>query len=199
MSRADYVLVSVAALCLAIVGVVSLPFTDYGGVLGIVGVVIGVALGLYGDRWLRYRGDVYCQIERLGEKQRHQGTGSVPLKVSQSIQVHFFNDKEVDTGLTGLAVVFVFEDEEVALGPETRGYETSTSPLGVINLPSRTWVSIRVKGDFYGPEVKAILTDLRAIEIKGKFPDRTLYHKKILIMEASSDVYLEPKRGGERG
>ncbi len=195
MSRTDYILLSIAALCLVIAGVAFLPLTYYGGILGIVGVVIGVVLGLYGDRWLRYRGDVYCQVERLGERgerQRLQGTGSIPFKASQSIpfkasqsiQVHFFNDKDVDTGLTGLTVVFVFENEEVALGPETRGYETNTSPLGVINLPSRTWASVRIKGDFYGPEVKPILTDLKAIEIKGKFPDRGLYHKKILIDEA---------------
>jgi hypothetical protein len=118
--------------------------------------------------------------------------------VSQSIQVHFFNDKEVDIGLTSTAIVFVFEGEGVTLGPETRGYETNTSPLGVINLPSRTWVSVRIKGDFYGSEVKAILTELKAIEIIGKFPDSSLYYKKILIAEASSDVFLEPERGREK-
>ena len=199
MNRTDYVLLSIAALCLVIVGVVFLPFAAYGGVLGIVGVVIGVALGLYGDRWLRYRGDVHCQIERLDEAHPHQKTGLAPYDVRLSVQVHFFNEKEVDTGLSGLAVVFVFEGEEVILGQKTRGYETSTRPLGVINLPSRTWASVRIKGYFLGPEVTPLLTDLKAVEIKGKFPDRSLYHEKIMIEDGSIDVFLEPERGGERG
>jgi hypothetical protein len=190
MNRADYVLLLIAALCLGIVGGTAVPLEGYSDVVGIIGVVIGVALGLYGDRWLRHRGDVYCQIERLDE--REPNVGGIPFKASQSIQAHFFNDKDVDTGLTGLTVVFVFEGEQVTLGPKTRGYETSTSPPGVVNLPSRTWVSVRIKGDFYGPEVKPILTDLTAIEIKGKFPDRSLYHKKILVEEDAPPRLVAP-------
>jgi hypothetical protein len=61
-----------------------------------------------------------------------------PLDVDMSVQVYFFNDKEVDTGLSELAVVFVYEGgEEIVLGPETRGYETSTTPAGLLISPLR--------------------------------------------------------------
>jgi hypothetical protein len=180
MSRADYVLVSVAVLCLVVVGLTVRPFANYGGVLGIIGVVIGVALGLFGDRWLRYRGDVHCQVQGLGAASHRQGTsGPAPFKVDQSAQIHFFNEKEVDTGLSQLAVVFVYEDAEVVLGPKARNYETSTTPRGAINLPSRTWVSVDIRGSFYGPEARLLEEGTRkAIEIDGKFPGGTPYHKR---------------------
>jgi hypothetical protein len=102
-----------------------------------------------------------------------------PLDVDMSVQVYFFNDKEVDTGLSELAVVFVYEGgEEIVLGPETRGYETSTTPRGVINLPSKTWEPVQVKGVIFGPQAKRILSDPKAIEVKGKFPGGKLYHER---------------------
>jgi hypothetical protein len=151
-------------------------------ITGTVSALLGVALGLFGDRWLRHRGDVHCQIEGLGSAHHRQGAGAAHFKVDQSVQVHFFNEKEVDTGLSEITVVFVHEGgEEVALGPEARGYETSTSPRGVINLPSKTWVSVHIQGSFYGPEARLLEEDaLKAIEVKGNFPGGKPYHKRCL-------------------
>jgi hypothetical protein len=153
---------------------------DVTAIIGGVFALLGAAFGLFGDRWLRYRGDVHCRIGGLGREEHRQGiSGAPPFKVDQSVQVHFFNEKEVDTGLAELAVVFVYESgEEIVLGPETRGYETSTSPRGVINLPSKTWVTVHISGEFYGPQAERVLVNPKAIEIKGMFPRGTLYHER---------------------
>ena len=183
VSRTDYVLLSIAALCLLILGVIRLPLTNYSGVIGIVGVVIGVVLGLLGDRWFRYRGKVYCQVEGFSGAVHSGGKGALsPYVVVQSIQVHFFNEKEVDTGLSELTVVFVFESgEEVVLGPATGAYETSTSPRGIINLPSKTWASVNIKARFLGPQATLLAQqEPKAVDIKAKFPGGTPYHQRCL-------------------
>jgi hypothetical protein len=94
------------------------------------------------------------------------------------VPVHFFNDKEVDTGLSDHTVVLIYESEQVVLGPDTRDYETTTSPYGVINLPSKTWVSVRIQGSFYGPKAALLVDDPKAVEIKGRFPGGNPLHKK---------------------
>lgn len=150
-----------------------------GGILGGIGVVVG----LFVERWVRSWGGVLCEIEGFGGPVDERDSGLARLKVDQSVRAYFFNDKEVDTGLSELAVVFVFEDgHEVVLGPETRFYETSTSPRGVINLPSKTWVSVEIKGTFYGPPAERL--DLRelpkTIGVKGKFPGGKPYRERCL-------------------
>ena len=88
----------------------------------------------------------------------------------------------MDTGLSEITVVFVFESgEEVVLEPATRGYETSTSPRGVINLPSKTWASVNIKGYFYGPPAKLLgLEEPKAVDVKATFPGGTPYYKRCL-------------------
>ncbi|MBA2782327.1 MAG: hypothetical protein H0T74_05330 [Rubrobacteraceae bacterium] len=100
----------------------------------LLGALLGTGLGLFGDRWLRHRGEVHCQVEGFGGA-THRVEGPAPFRVEQSIQVHFFNEKEVDTGLSEITVVFVFESgEEVVLEPATRGYETSTAVVPHSNV-----------------------------------------------------------------
>jgi hypothetical protein len=70
--------------------------------------------------------------------------------------------------------------EEVDLGPQTRDYDTDTRPRGVINLPSKTWVTVEIRGTFYGSEVQRLRTNPKAIEVKGKFPGGKPYHKRCL-------------------
>jgi hypothetical protein len=138
----------------------------------------GVAFGRLWDRWVRQRGDVHCQIGYSTNSHDSQIIDPSPFKVSRRVGVHFFNDKEVDTGLSALTVVFVCESgEEVALGPETRDYDTDTRPRGVINLPSKTWVTVEVRGAFYGPDAQRIRPNPKAVEVKGKFPDGKPHHK----------------------
>jgi hypothetical protein len=148
----------------------------------LVGTLLGVGLGLFGDRYLRHRGKVHCQVEGFGAATHRRRAGAAPFRVEQSLHVHFFNEKEVDTGLSGITVVFVFESrEEVILGPATRGYQTSTSPRGVINLPSKTWASVDIKGDFYGPPAKLLAQEEpKAVDVKATFPDGTPYYGRCL-------------------
>ena len=155
---------------------------DMTAITGGVSALLGVALGLFGDRWLRYRGDVHCQVGGFGSAHHRQGaSGPAHFKTDQSVQIHFFNAKEADTGLSALAVVFIYEDGKVVLGPETRDYETSTTPRGVINLPSRTWVSVAIQGSFYGAEARFLeQSEPNAIEIDGRFPGGKRYHKRCL-------------------
>jgi hypothetical protein len=149
--------------------------------LAVAGTLLGVCLGLVGDRYLRHRGKVHCQVAGSGPSAHRRGPASAPpFKVEQAIHVHFFNEKEVDTGLSEITVVFVFESrEEVALGPATRGYETSTSPRGVINLPSKSWESVDIKGDFYGPQAKILDQEKpKAVYVKATFPGGTPYYER---------------------
>jgi hypothetical protein len=149
--------------------------------LAVAGTLLGVCLGLVGDRYLRHRGKVHCQVEGFGASAHNKrGEGAAPLRVERTIHVHFFNKKEVDTGFSGITVVLVFESgDEVVLGPATRGYETSTSPRGVINLPSKTWASIDIKGDFYGPQAKLLdQEEPKAVYVKATFPGGTPYYER---------------------
>jgi hypothetical protein len=158
---------------------------------GSVSTLLGVVVGIFLDRWVRHRGVVHCQIARL-EQNHSSSEARKAFKVSRSVQLHFFNDKEVDTGLYEITAIFAFESgEKVALEPYTRGYETSTSPPGTINLPSKTWVSVHIKGDFYGPRPMPLSNKLKAVEIQAKFPDGTLYRYKDLYIHAGDDVSAE--------
>jgi hypothetical protein len=142
----------------------------------LIGTLLGVGLGLVGDRYLRHRGKVHCQVERFGPPVQRRGDAA-PFTIEQSIQVYFFNEKEVDTGLSGITVVLVFESgEEVVLGPATRGYETNTSPRGVINLRSKTWESVDIKGDFYRSSARLLAQEKpKAVYVKATFPGGTPY------------------------
>jgi hypothetical protein len=144
--------------------------------------LLGAGLGLFGDRWLRHRGKVHCQVEGIGAPTHIRGEGAAPFRVEQTIHVHLFNEKEVDTGFSEITVVLVFESgDEVVLGPATRGYETSTSPRGVINLPSKTWASVDIKGDFYGPPATLLAREEpKAVDVKARFPGGTPYYKRCL-------------------
>jgi hypothetical protein len=190
-----WVVVAVVAVLLVLIGIAGVgrnpnapPEQRGGRAVGaatttLIGTLLGVGLGLFGDRYLRHRGKVHCQVAEadFGAAAHRRGLPSAPpFKVEQTIHVHFFNEKEVDTGLSGIAVVFVFENrEEVVLEPATRGYETSTSPRGVINLPSKTWVSVDIKGDFYGPQAALLNQEKpKAIYIKATFPGGTPYHER---------------------
>ena len=148
------------------------------GVFGVLGTAVGVAIGRYLDQWLRHRGDVHCQIRSLPSLHDSR-IHPPPFRVDRRVGVHFFNEKEVNTGLSEITVVFVNESgEETVLGPKTRDYDTSTSPRGVINLPSKTWVTTEISGTFYGSQVQHLPANPKAIEVKGKFPDGKPYHKK---------------------
>jgi hypothetical protein len=146
------------------------------------GTLLGACLGLVGDRWLRHRGEVHCQVEDFDGATHGGQAGPAHLRVDRSIQVHFFNEKEVDTGLSELTVVFVFESgDEVVLEPATRGYETSTSPRGAINLPSKTWASVNIEGYFIGPPARLLdLEEPRAVDIRATFPGGAPYYKRCL-------------------
>jgi hypothetical protein len=149
----------------------------------LLGALLGTGLGLFGDRWLRHRGEVHCQVEEGFDGPTHGGqVGAAHLRVDRSIQVHFFNEKEVDTGLSELTVVFVFESgDEVLLEPTTSGYRTSTSPRGVINLPSKTWASVNIEGYFIGPPAKLLdLEEPKAVDVKATFPGGAPYYKRCL-------------------
>ena len=139
-----------------------------------------MALGLIGDRYSRHWGKVHCQVEGFGAPTHIRGEGAAPFRVQQTIHVHFFNKKEVDTGFSGITVVLVFESgDEVVLGPATRGYETSTSPRGVINLPSKTWASVDIKGDFYGSPARLLAQEEpKAVYVKATFPGGTPYYER---------------------
>ncbi len=64
VSRAERALLVVGVLCAVIWVARTLP--AWGLLFTLLGTLLGVVVGLFGDRWLHHRGDVHCQAEVKG-------------------------------------------------------------------------------------------------------------------------------------
>ena len=150
-----------------------------GGVLGILGAV----LGLFAERWMRRRGKVGCQLIhrvdrwRAGPDRRELDREEVDrladfdqAEVQVECDVQFFNEKEVDVGLSRIAVVFIAGDgEEASLEPTDPQQRVQT-----VNAVSRRWSEAKVAGVIRGGSSR-LVRDWRTVEVRGAFPDHSLY------------------------
>ena len=152
------------------------------GVFGITGAVVGAVVGLFGERLVRSRGKVGCQLVRRVDRWRvgPDGKELAPEEVGRladfdraeaqvECDVQFFNEKEVDVGLSRLAVVFIAEDgEEARLEPTDSRYGET------VNAVSRRWSEAKVAGVIRGASSR-LVRDYHTVEVRGEFPDHSLY------------------------
>ena len=113
------------------------------GVLGIVGAVVGVMVGLFGERWLRRWGEVECRIEK-GDwyVERDRGGGVVK---ERRLRVAFLNRKELPVTLWGVRIEFSKGGEpleewarplvRLVKEPGSIADERITDELGAVTLP----------------------------------------------------------------
>jgi len=157
-----------------------------GGVVGGVLGILGAVLGLFAERWMRRRGEVGCQLIRRVDRWRvgPDGRELAPEEVDQlsdfdqaeaevECDVQFFNEKEVDVGLSRLAVVFIAED-----GEEARLEPTDSQYGETVNAVSRRWSEAKVAGVIRGGSSRLVRA-YHTVEVRGEFPDHSLYKDTI--------------------
>ncbi len=155
-----------------------------GGVLGILGAV----LGLFAERWMRRWGKVGCELTRrvvrwrVGPDKRELAQDEVDrladfdlVEAEVECDLKFFNEMEVDVGLSRLALVFIAEGgEEAPLEP------TDTQQgLQTVNVVSRRWSEAKVAGVISGGSSR-LVRDYHTIEVRGTFPDHSPYKDPVI-------------------
>ncbi len=100
------------------------------GVFTLLGTLLGVALGLFGERWLRQRGKISCEVGEL--RQRHNSVADELV-----LDVAFTNDKDINVPIY-IRVEFHREGREpVRLHPQFLGAHGRWNSREVLNLPAR--------------------------------------------------------------
>jgi hypothetical protein len=167
------------------------------GVFGIFGALLGVLVGLFGERYLRRQGEVRCTL-----RPRHIGwaTGGElepPIPPINEVEdfsqvfvrvvcdLSFFNEKEVNTGLFNIRVVFVADGDEAFIGTGLQ------EQLHTVNLPSRTWSDTKVEGEIVGPESR-LVRDWQTIEVRGLLPDFSSYRRVVMQRSSESELIFVP-------
>jgi hypothetical protein len=157
-----------------------------GGVVGGVLGILGAVLGLFAERWMRRQGEVGCQLIRRADRWRGPTDGRElsPEEVARledfdqaeawvECHVQFFNEQEVDVGLSRLTVVFIAED-----GEEARLEPTGTQYGETVNAVSRRWAEARMEGVISGGSSR-LVRDYHTVEVWGEFPDHSPYKDTI--------------------
>ncbi len=171
------------------------------GGLTIFGTLLGVALGLFGERYLRGRGNLRCRLVRSELSWSRRDIGDLDQEARSVDQVEdfeeyvanveyelsFFNEKEVDHGLSSIVVVFLADGDEVRVGP--------TNPqegLEIVNLAARRWSTTTVAGQVEGPSSR-LVRDWRTIEVRGAFPDHRPFKQTIMRRVEASPGQRKPR------
>ncbi|MDP8952670.1 MAG: hypothetical protein M3N18_10625 [Actinomycetota bacterium] len=111
------------------------------GVFSIVGTLLGVAAGLFGERWVRSRREVRCQIDNW---RINVGTSVGPEE--SHLEVKFLNEKELPVVVWEARIEFYKGDEplEAWAHPSALFVDEGTglrTSLGPVNLPPRVAVA----------------------------------------------------------
>lgn len=209
MSRTDYVLLSIAVLCLGTVGVVFLPVTHYGGAIGIVGVVVGVLLQRWVGRVGRISGDAKVENSVAVASNGHM-TERVSLPIDHEvvrtasditfwIEIDLFNERDAPTGLRELAVVFRGKNNTAHKCPVFKhvvsySAEDDRRPherVSVVNLPSGAWVHLELMtgvdltgADAETQQLRAKIEQCTWMEFCGRFPSGKLYREPVRFPES---------------
>jgi hypothetical protein len=172
------------------------------GCLTIFGTLLGVALGLFGERYLRGRGSLRCSLVRREDSWYQHGVGHLDPAVHSVDQVEdfkdyvvniayelaFFNEKEIDHGLSNVMVVFVADGDE-----ERVGALTAQEGLETVNLAARKWSTTTITGQIDGPRSR-LVRDWRTIEVRGIFPDHSPF-KQAIMKRVSKTIPVGPLFG----
>lgn len=157
------------------------------GGLTIFGTLLGVVVGLFGERYLRGRGNLRCSLVGSEVRWSRHGLGFDPIDhlpdqvedfkdydAHVTYDLSFFNEKEVNHGLSSIAVVFLADGDEARVGAYT--YQEG---LQTVNLAARQWSTTRVRGKIEGPSSR-LVRDWQTIEVRGIFPDQSPYRQTVM-------------------
>jgi hypothetical protein len=159
-----------------------------GGVVGGALGILGALLGLFAERWMRRWGKVGCELTckvdrwRVGPDRRELAPEEVDrladfdlVEAEVECDLKFFDEKEVDVGLSRLAMVSIADGSE-----ETRLEPTDTQQaLQTVNVVSRRWSEAKVAGVISGGSSR-LVRDWHTIEVRGAFPDHSLYKDPVM-------------------
>ena len=120
-----------------------------GGVVGGVLGIVGVAVGLFGERWVRRRGDVRCSIDSW-----HNVTDTGrSVTEDREVEATFLNEKDVNTVVWNIQVVFHKEGQDPFCPTLTFSDGPSRGQVvGVLNLPPWVAVTRRMKVSLHYPD-----------------------------------------------
>jgi hypothetical protein len=155
-----------------------------GGVVGGALGILGALLGLFAERWMRRWGKVGCELTRrdvrwrVGPDRRELAQEEVDrladfdlVEAEVECDLKFFNEREVDVGLSRLALVFIAEGGEEPTDPQ-QGLQT-------VNVVSRRWSEAKVSGVIRGGSSR-LVRDWHTVEVRGAFPDHSLYKDQVM-------------------
>ena len=171
------------------------------GGLTIFGTLLGVALGLFGERYLRGRGSLRCSLVRRELRWSRRDIGDLDPEarsvdqvedfeeyaVDVTYELSFFNEKEVDHGLSSITVVFLANGDEARVG--SSNWQDGLKP---VNLAARRWSDTTVTGQIEGPSCR-LVRDYRTIEVWGVFPDHSPFKQAIVRTVEASPGQHEPR------
>jgi hypothetical protein len=126
-------------------GVSAATATLIAGGLAIIGTLLGVLVGLFGERYVRQFGALRCDIDAWTGAQ-HASPG---VPEDRIFEVNFFNEKDVDLALWDVRLEFAQGNEE----PErvSLRFADTGEWVSVLNLPSRVAVSRSMRVTAGGP------------------------------------------------
>ena len=94
-----------------------------------------------------------------------------------SFRVDLFSERPLATGLRGICVEFIRQDEQQMFGRLWTA--DSDEELGVLNLPPRRWVSASVYAFLEGEE-RSKLSGFRRADFVGYFPNGGEFRRRIV-------------------
>lgn len=174
---------------------------------GIIGIA-GVLFGLFADRVLQRQGKVRCVMEpiemsitaekgdgvtlrclpiprevlkELPSDDRGRGWGDAGARYF--LNVKFFNEKEMKTGLRDVVLIFDGNPPLVTrmLDRSTWRPNSVSKPmdeLEVVNLPSREWVGLSLMGQILHQEVPK-LAECDKAWLRGYYPSGKLFSQRV--------------------
>jgi hypothetical protein len=175
------------------------PDTIAVGVFTIGGTLLGVALGLFGERWMRTWGKVRCAMEPmelwvLGEGEpftlhrlpippdllpdpeavRERDAWGEDEAVRYFVNARFFNEKETKTSLWNVVIAFdVTPPLELTMEDRSTG-----RPLEAVDLPSKESVELSLI-DSLSLEDARKLTECDRAWLRGKFPNGGRFSQRV--------------------
>jgi hypothetical protein len=189
--------------------------TLYGAAIAGVFTLLGVVVGLFGERWVRSWGKVRCEIELielwvLGEGEpitlhrlpippdllpdpegvRDRDSWGEEEAVRYFVNAKFFNEKETKTGLRDVVIAFdvkpPFERMMEYRGVRRRSdIEASVDWPDVVDLPSREWVTLSLI-DQLSLEDARKLTECDRAWLRGNFPDGGRFRQRVPFADPNS-------------
>jgi len=172
--------------------------------LAVTGTLLGAGLGLFGDRYLRHRGDIVCRgsdwsmTYTLRDLSTPVNTRPVQFSRSMSANalvmeraehgnyfcsVKLFNETEVATGLRDIRVVFTDDSAatEKVYVPQVIGSRGVLAEPDVLNLPSRQWVNVRLEGQVETEDFEALARSTTA-KVRAWLPKDKPFERRIAVL-----------------